>query len=112
MLVGREAETAALGRLLEAARNGRSGALLLRGEAGIGKTALLRHAADAATGFRILRATGIESEAELPYATLHQLLRPLHGRIEQLAEPQARALSGAFGLTDEGDHARSRHSCS
>jgi DNA-binding CsgD family transcriptional regulator len=98
MLIGRETELAGLGRLLDAAREGRSGALLLRGEAGIGKTALLAHAAEAASGFRVMRATGIESEAELPYATLHQLLRPLEDRIDQLAEPQARALRGALGL--------------
>jgi DNA-binding CsgD family transcriptional regulator len=101
MLAGRETETAALDELLDAAREGQSGAVLLRGEAGIGKTALLAHAATAADGFRVLRATGIESEAELPYATLHQLLRPLADRIDALADPQARALSGALGLTDE-----------
>ena len=103
MLVGRDAETATLDRLLEAARDGRSGALLLRGEAGIGKTALLDHAAAIAEGFLVLRATGIESEAELPYATLHQLLRPPADRIDGLAEPQARALRGALGLADERD---------
>ncbi len=101
MLIGREAETAGLGRLLDAARGGTSGSLLLRGEAGIGKTALLDEAAAAAEGFLVLRATGIESEAELPYATLHQLLRPLEGRIDRLAEPQARALGGALGLAHE-----------
>ena len=101
MLFGRDSEIASVDRLLEAARDGRSGALLLRGEAGIGKTALLAHAATAATGFRILRATGIESEAELPYATLHQLLRPLEDRIDGLAEPQAHALRGALGLAHE-----------
>jgi hypothetical protein len=100
-LVGRESEIAALDGLLGAARDGRSGALLVRGEAGIGKTALLNHAADAANDFRVLRAAGIESEAELPYATLHQLLRPLGDRIDALAEPQARALRGALGLADE-----------
>ena len=101
MLIGRETETAGLGELLDAARLGTSGALLLRGEAGIGKTALLEAAADAAEGFLVLRATGIESEAELPYSALHQLLRPLQDRIERLAEPQARALSGALGLAHE-----------
>ena len=75
----------------------------LTGAPGAGKTALLEHAAETATGFRVLRATGIESEAELPYATLHQLLRPLEDRIEGLAEPQARALRGALGLSDERD---------
>jgi DNA-binding CsgD family transcriptional regulator len=101
MLIGREAELAGLGRLLDAARKGTSGSLLLRGEAGIGKTALLEHAAAAASDFRQLRATGIESEAELPYATLHQLLRPLEDPIDRLAEPQARALRGALGLAHE-----------
>jgi DNA-binding CsgD family transcriptional regulator len=101
MLIGRETEMAGLGRLLDAARSGTSGALVLRGEAGIGKTALLEHAAEAATGFRVLRATGIEYEAELAYAALHQLLRPLEDRIDSLAEPQARALRGALGLAHE-----------
>ena len=101
MLIGREAEAAGLGKLLDDAREGRSGALLLRGEAGIGKTALLEHAAAAASGFRLLRATGIESEAELPYATLHQLLRPLQDRIDHLAGPQARALRAALGIGHE-----------
>ena len=101
MLIGRETEKAGLGTLLDAARAGTSGALVLRGEAGIGKTALLQHAADAATGFTVLRATGIEYEAELPYAALHQLLRPLEDRIGNLAEPQADALRGALGLAHE-----------
>lgn len=101
MLIGRETETAGLGRLLDAARSGTSGARVLLGEAGIGKTALLEHAAAEATGFTVLRATGIEYEAELAYAALHQLLRPLEDRIERLAEPQARALRGALGLAHE-----------
>ena len=101
MLIGRETETAGLGKLLDAARLGTSGALVVRGEAGIGKTALLEQAAAMAGDFRVLRATGIESEGELPYAALHQLLRPLEDRIDRLAEPQARALSGALGLAHE-----------
>ena len=101
MLIGRETEMAGLGRLLDAARGGTSGALVLRGEAGIGKTALLQHAVEAAGDFQVLRATGIEYEAELPYAALHQLLRPLEDRIDTLAEPQARALRGALGLAHE-----------
>jgi predicted ATPase len=102
-LVGRDLELAALGRLLDEARDGRSGALLLRGEAGIGKTALLARAAETARDFRVLRATGIQAEGELPYATLHQLLRPLEDRIDALAAPQARAVRGALGLSDERD---------
>jgi DNA-binding CsgD family transcriptional regulator len=101
MLIGRGTETAGLGKLLDAARLGTSGALVVRGEAGIGKTALLEQAAAMAGDFRVLRATGIESEGELPYAALHQLLRPLEDRIDRLAEPQARALSGALGLAHE-----------
>jgi DNA-binding CsgD family transcriptional regulator len=101
MLIGRETETAGLGQLLDAARLGTSGALVIRGEAGIGKTALLEHAASMAADFHVLRATGIESEAELPYAALHQLLRPLEDRIDQLADPQAHALRGALGLAHE-----------
>lgn len=103
MLIGRETEMAGLGRLLDAARSGTSGALVLRGEAGIGKTALLEHATASASDFRVLRATGIEYEAELAYAALHQLLRPLEDRIGNLAEPQARALRGALGLSHERD---------
>jgi DNA-binding CsgD family transcriptional regulator len=103
MLVGRDAEVGTLRRLLASAQLGGSGALLLRGEAGIGKTALLGAAEAEADGFRVLRATGIESEAELPYATLHQLIWPLADRIDHLAEPQARALRGALGLADEGE---------
>ena len=103
MLIGRETEMAGLGTLLDAARQGTSAPLVLRGEAGIGKTALLEHAAAEATGFQVLRATGIEYEAELPYAALHQLLRPLEDRIDSLAEPQARALRGALGLAHERD---------
>ena len=103
MLIGREAETARLGQLLAAARLGTSGALLLRGVAGIGKTALLAQTEAEAVGqgFLVLRATGIESEEELPYATLHQLLRPLEDRIGGLADLQAQALRGALGLGEE-----------
>ena len=103
MLIGREAETARLGQLLAAARLGTSGSLILRGVAGIGKTALLAAAEAQAVeeGFLVLRATGIESEEELPYATLHQLLRPLEDRIDRLGELQACALSCALGLGAE-----------
>jgi predicted ATPase len=100
MLVGRDRELAALGALLDSAREGRSGAPVLRGEAGIGKSALLAHAEEVARDFRVLRATGIQAEGELPFATLHQLLRPLQDRIDALAAPQARAVCGALGLSD------------
>jgi DNA-binding CsgD family transcriptional regulator len=97
MLHGRSAETARIDELLTAARDGRSGALVIRGEAGVGKTALLDYAA-AAAGMRVLRGTGIESEAELPFAALQLLLRPALGQLDVLPRPQAQALRGAFGL--------------
>lgn len=98
MLVGREAERARIGALLDDARAGASAALVLRGEPGIGKTALLDHAAEHAAGLRVLRAAGVESEAELPFAGLHQLLRPVLGHLPALPGPQRQALEGAFGL--------------
>ncbi|MER6989668.1 helix-turn-helix transcriptional regulator [Saccharopolyspora hirsuta] len=98
MLHGRGAEISVIDRLLADCRTGRSGSLLITGEPGIGKTALLEHAATA-EGLRIVRSTGIESEAHLPFAGLHLLLRPALDRIDALPEPQARALRGAFGLT-------------
>jgi hypothetical protein len=91
MLHGRAAETARLDELLAAARADRSGILLVRGEAGVGKTALLDYAA-AGQGIRVLRGIGIESEAELPFAALHLLLRPGLERLDMLPRPQAGAL--------------------
>lgn len=106
MLFGRGGELAALARLIEDARGGRGSALALTGPPGIGKTALLGEAAAYAEGFRILRTTGIESEAGLPFAALHQLLAPALDRIAELPEPQAAALRGAFGLARPSDDAR------
>ena len=109
MLNGRAAEQAAIDRLLAAARAGTSGVLVLRGDAGIGKTALLDYAAATAGGFQVVRGTGIESEAELPFAGLHLLLRPALDRIGALPVPQRQALEGAFGLAPgrPGDRERS-----
>ncbi len=98
MLHGRSAETARIDELLAAARAGGSGTLVLRGEPGVGKTALLDYAAVAAEGMRVLRGTGIESDAELPFSALHLLLRPALGRLDDLPRPQAAALRCAFGL--------------
>src|ERR1700728_3070190 len=98
MLNRRAAEQAAIDRRLAAAGAGTSGVLVLRGDAGIGKTALLDYAAAAAGGFQVVRGTGIESEAELPFAGLHLLLRPALDRIGELPVPQRQALEGAFGL--------------
>jgi predicted ATP-dependent serine protease len=76
MLVGRETEQRTIDALLQRARDGRSAALVVRGEPGIGKSALLAHAEDAGDGMRVMRCTGIESEHELPFAGMHQLVRP------------------------------------
>jgi DNA-binding CsgD family transcriptional regulator len=97
-LHGRERELRRVGGILAAAREGRSGVLVVGGEPGIGKTALLDLAAEQAAGMRLLRATGVESELELAFAGLHQLLWPVLDRIDRLAAPQAAALRGAFGL--------------
>jgi DNA-binding CsgD family transcriptional regulator len=101
MLVGRDNETATIDRLLAGAREGQSGVLVLRGDAGIGKSALLAHAQERGHEFTILRAVGIESESDLAYAALHQVLRPVLGDIDRLPEPQAAALRGAFALSAE-----------
>jgi DNA-binding CsgD family transcriptional regulator len=98
MLLGRETERLALDRLLAEARGGRSGVLVLVGEPGIGKTALLDHAAEQAAGMRVLRARGIESEAEIPFAGLAELLRPALTALDRIPPPQAAALAGALAL--------------
>ncbi|WP_406091435.1 AAA family ATPase [Kitasatospora purpeofusca] len=99
MLYGRERERAAVDALLDGARGGRSGVLLLRGEPGIGKTAVLEYAVAAAgDGFRVVRATGVEYEAELPFAGLSLLLATGLDRLDALPGPQRRSLEGAFGL--------------
>ncbi|MGW1396867.1 ATP-binding protein [Streptomyces nigra] len=97
-LLGRIGQIATLDEALADARAGRSTVLVVRGEAGIGKTALLDATLTRATGFRTASVAGIESEIELPYAGLHQLCAPMLGRIEKLPEPQRDALSVAFGL--------------
>jgi len=81
-------------------RSGRAGVLVLRGEAGIGKTALLGAAEAKAAGAQVLRVTGVESEAELPFAALHALMLPALDEIGALTERQAMALRGAFGMAD------------
>jgi hypothetical protein len=102
-LLGRAAECAAVKRLLTAAARGESGSLVLRGEAGMGKTALLTHAVEQASAVRVLRATGLEAESDLAYAGLHALLRPILDQLQRLPEPQRAALAAALGLaTGEG----------
>ncbi|MFJ4679337.1 AAA family ATPase [Kitasatospora sp. NPDC088783] len=100
MLYGRGTERAAVDRLLAAAGGGRAGALVLCGEPGIGKSALLDAAAERADGWRVLRAAGVESEARLPYALLSQLLAPALDRIGGLPGPQRAALERTLGLAE------------
>ncbi|MEU8302711.1 AAA family ATPase [Actinomadura sp. NPDC048955] len=98
MLLGRDGELAAIDGLLDRARAGRSGTLVLRGEAGIGKSALLDHAAGAADGMRVLRGTGVETESGMPYAGLHLLLGRHLDRIGGLPDAQAEALRAALNM--------------
>ena len=99
VLLGRAGERQVLDRLLENVRGGQSAVLVIRGEAGVGKTALLHYCARQASGFRVARIAGVESEMELPFAGLHQLCAPMLGRIGGLPEPQQAALSVALGLS-------------
>jgi DNA-binding CsgD family transcriptional regulator len=98
-LRGRRSECRVLDRLLADARIDQSGVLVVRGEAGVGKTALLDYVAEQADGFRCARAVGIESEMELAYAGLHQLCAPLLEGLRDLPAPQRDALSTAFGIS-------------
>ncbi len=97
-LVGRAREQAELDRLLADAREGRSGCLVVRGEAGMGKTALLGYAVERAGGFMVLRTTGIEAEYDLAFAGIHGLLWPIVDRLRELPEPQRQALAAALGM--------------
>jgi DNA-binding CsgD family transcriptional regulator len=96
---GRSVERALLARLLEDVRSGQSAVLVIRGEAGVGKTSLLRHAAEQASGFRVAQIAGVESEIELAYAGLHQLCMPMVEQLDALPEPQRVALNVALGLS-------------
>jgi DNA-binding CsgD family transcriptional regulator len=97
-LRGRDAECAALDVLLDAARRGESQTVILRGEAGVGKTALLDYAIGSAQDVRVLRSVGVESEMELAFASLHQLCAPILDRRGSLPGPQRDALEVVFGL--------------
>ena len=95
---GRERERAALDQMLDRVREGESAALVLRGEAGIGKTALMQYCARQASGCRVAQIAGVESELEMPFAAIHQLCEPILAGIDALPEPQQQALRVAFGL--------------
>src|SRR4051812_43257873 len=97
-LRGRRSERDALDRLLAGGRAGQSPVVVLRGEAGIGKTALLDYVVERASGCRIARAAGVESEMELAFAGVQHLCAPMLDRLEHLPAPQRDALGTAFGL--------------
>lgn len=97
-LLGRQHETRRLDELTGAARAGLGGALVLRGEAGIGKSALLDHVRQTASGLRVIDASGSQYEAELPFAALHQLCLPVLGHLDELPAQHRDALLIAFGL--------------
>ena len=94
----RTAEREVLDRLLADGREGHSAVLVIRGEAGIGKTALLRYAARRASGFRVTQVTGAEAEMELPFAGIHQLCAPVLDHLDALPQPQQDALNVALGV--------------
>jgi DNA-binding CsgD family transcriptional regulator len=98
-LWGRPRERQRLDDALDAVRGGESAVVVLRGEAGVGKTALLDYAAGQANGCQVARIAGVESELELPFAALHQLCAPLLDHLTALPPPQAHALQVTFGLT-------------
>jgi DNA-binding CsgD family transcriptional regulator len=99
LLLGRRRERQLMDRLLAGARGGRSGVLVVRGEPGVGKTALVEYAVSSASGFRVVRTVGIESEMELAFAALQQLCAPVMDEIKWLPDPQRAALRVAFGLS-------------
>jgi DNA-binding CsgD family transcriptional regulator len=98
VLRGRQSECAVLGALLARARGGQSGVLVVRGEAGVGKTALLEYAVESASDVRLLRAAGVESEMELAFAGVQQLCAPLLDWLGRIPAPQREALEIVFGL--------------
>lgn len=97
-LYDREVERAAIDRLLEQARRSRSGVLVIRGEAGLGKSALLDYARSRSAGMRVLQTEGVEPEIELPFAALHRLLRPVLPDIDRIPDVQAAALRSALAI--------------
>ena len=100
-IFGRERELARLGELVDGIRE-RGAALLVRGEAGIGKSTLLAAACQRAeeAGMRVLHTTGVQSEAQLPFVGLHQLVLPVLGQVDRLPTPQRAALLAAFGIAE------------
>jgi DNA-binding CsgD family transcriptional regulator len=100
VLLGRRDECAQIERLLDEARHGRSGVLVIRGEPGIGKTALLEHARERAAGLTVVQAAGVESEVELEFAGLLDICRPLREHLDEVPLAHAEALRAALGLAE------------
>ena len=98
-LLGRGREVGSVSRVIDRARHGAGAVLVLRGEPGIGKTALVDHVVASTSGVRVLRTVGVESEMELPFAALHQLCSPVLDRLDRLPDPQRAALATVFGLS-------------
>ncbi|MFJ4848626.1 AAA family ATPase [Streptomyces sp. NPDC088733] len=98
VFLGRRAECALFDRWQDTVRSGRGGALVVRGEPGIGKSALLDHVVATAAGFRVVRAAAVEAETDLPFGVLHQVCTPALAALEHLPKPQQDALAVAFGL--------------
>ncbi|MFI5610354.1 ATP-binding protein [Amycolatopsis sp. NPDC051903] len=99
-LIGRRAECAVLDQLISAVRSGESRALVVHGEPGVGKTALLDYVAAQALGCRVLRSNGVQVEMDLPFARLHQLCAPMLDRLDRVPGPQRAALRTAFGISE------------
>ncbi len=106
VFLGRAVERHALDQLLKVVRGGESAVLVIRGEAGVGKTAIMHHCARQASGFRVTQLAGVEAERELPFAALHQLCAPMLARLDTLPEPQRDALGVALGVASGDAPAR------
>jgi DNA-binding CsgD family transcriptional regulator len=102
VIYGRDPERSRIGELLDGARASRSAVLVILGQPGVGKSALLEDAREQAAGMRVLSGSGIESEAHLPFAALHQIFRPVLDLVENLPGPQATAIRGALGMSAGG----------
>jgi predicted ATPase len=102
VIYGRDPERSRIGELLDGARASRSAVLVILGEPGVGKSALLEDAREQAAGVRVLSGSGVESEAHLPFAALHQILRPVLDLVENLPSLQKAALRGALGMSAGG----------
>ena len=103
MLVGRDTEMQALRAVVDGARDGHGSAIVVHGEAGVGKSSLLGALQAEAGDIRVLRTSGIEAESPLAFGALHRMLLPLLDRLDRLPAPQARAIAAVLGRTDAAE---------